>query len=185
MISYFKINPQGLELEGIFRKSASIDEENYILEQLGMRNYDYLSTIENPYLVACLIKRFFYNLKVPLIPYDHYKRLVPNPELANIKAVVKDLPKKNYLTLMFLMDFLKHDVITKETQNKMGSYGIAVCFSQSIMRAETQTEEALMHSKVLVTITNTLIVSFEEIFDDGEDRKNMMAKKLEDQKRDF
>lgn len=32
-------------MEGIFRKSVSIDEENYILEQLGLRNYDYLSTI--------------------------------------------------------------------------------------------------------------------------------------------
>ena len=32
-----------------------------------------------------------------------------------------------------------------------------------------------MHSKVLVTITNIFITHFDEIFDDGEDRRHMMA----------
>lgn len=79
---------------------------------------------------------------------------------------------------MFLMEFLKNDVITKEPSNKMGSYGIAVCFSQSIMRAEVQTEEALLHSKTIVTITNTLLTNFGDIFDDGDDRKNVMAQRI-------
>ena len=115
LINYFKTNPEGLKCEGIFRKSVSIDEENYILEQLGQRNYDYLSTIENPFLIACLIKRFFYNLKVPLIPFEHYRRLITDNTLPNIKIVIKDLPKKNYLTLLFLVDFLIKDVVPKES----------------------------------------------------------------------
>ena len=39
LVAYFKQKPEGLNSEGIFRKSVSIDEENYILEQLGSKNY--------------------------------------------------------------------------------------------------------------------------------------------------
>lgn len=99
--------------EGIFRKSISIDDENYILSQLSSRNYNYLNQIENPFMIACLIKRFFYNLKVPLIPYSHYVRLMKDQSVSSIKAVINDLPKKNYLTLMFLLDFLKNDVASR------------------------------------------------------------------------
>ena len=58
----------------------------------------------------------------------------------------------------------------------MGAYAIAVCFSQSLMRAEVQTTEALMHSKTVATITNVFLSDVEEIFGDKGIRKKLLMK---------
>lgn len=84
------------------------------MAQLGQGNYDHLNTVENPFMIASLIKRFFYNLKVPLIPFKHFEQLMKDQSLNNIKNVIKDLPRKNYITLVFLLDFIIKDVISKE-----------------------------------------------------------------------
>jgi hypothetical protein len=76
LIHYFRSKPQGLDQEGIFRKSVSIDEENETLEELSKRNYEYLEHIENPFLIASLIKKFFSNLKVPIIDFKTYEQLI-------------------------------------------------------------------------------------------------------------
>ena len=58
----------------------------------------------------------------------------------------------------------------------MNAYSIAVCFSQSLMRAQEQTEEALLNSKKIATITNMFMSHFEDIFDDKEVRKRLEGK---------
>lgn len=63
----------------------SIDEENETLEELSKRNYEYLEQIKNPHLIACLIKRFFTNLKEPIIPYPVYEALLHDQGVANKK----------------------------------------------------------------------------------------------------
>ena len=57
-------------------------------------------------MIACLIKRFFYNLKIPLVPFEPFNKLIKDHSKDNIKKVIKALPQKNYLTLMFLISFL-------------------------------------------------------------------------------
>lgn len=73
LIFYFKTHPEGLRLEGLFRKSVSIDEENETLAELANQNYDCLLTITNAHIVANLIKRFFSNLRIPIFPYKQFE----------------------------------------------------------------------------------------------------------------
>ena len=134
-------------------------------------------------MIASLIKRFFYNLKVPLIPFKHFEQLMKDQSLNNIKDVVKDLPRKNYITLVFLLDFLIKDVISKEESNKMSAYNLAVCFSQSLMRSEVPSMADIERAKLSVAVTNTMIVSFEDIFGEEEDRKKLFRKRVLEQKK--
>jgi hypothetical protein len=52
LIYYFKTKPKGLLLEGLFRKSVSIDEENELLAQISNKNYDSLLEVGNPHIIA-------------------------------------------------------------------------------------------------------------------------------------
>jgi hypothetical protein len=116
------------------------------------------------------------------VPFSHYRRLMVDPSLPNVRAVARELPRKNYLTLMFLLDFLISDVVPQTDSNKMTSYGLAVCFSQSLMRAEVATEEALQHSKTAASVVALMMAHFGEIF---EESKLLLSQLMEDHKQEF
>lgn len=52
-----------------------------------------------------------------------------------IKDVVASLPKLNYLSLMFLLQFLRDDVISNVQFNKMTSQNVSICFAPCLLRA--------------------------------------------------
>jgi len=60
--------------------------------------------------------------------------------VTNKKLFIKDIaatfPKLNRLTLIFLIDFLKKDVIAREHFNKMSLNNVAICFAPCLMRPE-------------------------------------------------
>ena len=64
-----------------------------------------------------LIKRFFSNLKIPVIPFDLFKELMHDQGVtdrkAHIKEIIKKLPELNHRSLLYLLRFLKDDVSTK------------------------------------------------------------------------
>lgn len=39
-------------MEGLFRKSVSIDDETEILGELDRKNYNYLQQVTNPHIIA-------------------------------------------------------------------------------------------------------------------------------------
>jgi hypothetical protein len=70
-----------MELEGIFRKSGSAQEEQEIIEELGrMREAGVLGPGKSGprcgYAVAGVIKKFFTRLTEPLIPYATYNKVM-------------------------------------------------------------------------------------------------------------
>lgn len=52
LIYYFEAFPDGKFLEGLFRKSVSVDEENETIEKIMEKNYDYLLEVKNPHVIA-------------------------------------------------------------------------------------------------------------------------------------
>lgn len=77
-----------------------------------------MQKITNPLLIASLLKKFFSNLKEPVIPYPIFEKLMHDQGVTNKKDYVKQLiriiPTLNFLSLMFIIDFLRQDVIPKE-----------------------------------------------------------------------
>lgn len=52
LLFYFESKPEYLKIEGIFRKSVSIDEEQETINRILERNYDYLLEVKNPHIIA-------------------------------------------------------------------------------------------------------------------------------------
>lgn len=89
-----------LNLEGIFRKSGSIEEEEEIIEELGklgpgeeLKNLDEYSG----YAVAGVVKKFFTKLEHPIVPYSLYIKLL------NILSETQVKPEEE---VSFILDFL-------------------------------------------------------------------------------
>ena len=55
LIYYFNEREDSLKLEGIFRKSVSIDDEIEILAELDNKNYNFVDTVTNPHVIASTI----------------------------------------------------------------------------------------------------------------------------------
>jgi hypothetical protein len=138
------------------------------VNELSKRNYEYLEHIKNPHLIASLIKRFFSNLKEPIILFKTYEAILNDQGVKDKKEHVKKhiqaLPKLNFITLAFLIDFLKKDVVPHEKKSKMSANNLAICFSPSLMRSEKPSMADLINASKSVAITNILIDSFEDIF---------------------
>jgi len=151
---------------------VSIDEQNETLTELCKRNYDYLAHIQNPHLIASLIKKFFNNLKVPIIPYNVFRVLMNNQAVGDkreqLKQIVHALPSLNFLTLMFLMEFLKNDVVPHEKSSKMTAHNLAICFSPSLMRSEVPSAQDLIYASKSVLVTEMLINDLDYIFGNDE-----------------
>jgi hypothetical protein len=76
LVMTFVYNNKFLELEGIFRKSGSIEEEEDLVRELFSKNEKYLETVTDGYVVAGIIKKIFTNLTEPIIPYALYDKIM-------------------------------------------------------------------------------------------------------------
>lgn len=65
----------------------------------------------------------------------------------------------------------------------MNAYNLAVCFSQSLMRSEVPSMADIERAKLSVAVTNTMIINFEDIFGEEEDRKKLFRKRVLEQKK--
>jgi hypothetical protein len=52
LLYFFEHRDEALQLEGLFRKSVSIDDETEILSELNNKNYNYLQQVTNPHIIA-------------------------------------------------------------------------------------------------------------------------------------
>jgi hypothetical protein len=52
-----------------------------------------------------------------------------------VKNQILTLSELNYRCLMFLLQFLRDDVISKAALNKMTAQNIAICFAPCLLRA--------------------------------------------------
>lgn len=107
-----------LNAPGIFRKSISIDDQREADERLSFKDYNYINTIDDPYLIASIIVRIFSFLKQPIIPYSMYRRLVDTfkSEYIDIKLlsnILSDLPAINKNNLFYLLNFMKTKIASR------------------------------------------------------------------------
>lgn len=95
------------------------------------------------------------------------------------------LPKLNFATLAFLIDFLKKDVVTREKENKMSANNIAICFSPCLMRSEVASVSDLLFASKSVIYTNLLFNEFDHIFGDEEERTELFKSNLSEHNKIF
>lgn len=79
---------------------------------------------------------------------------------------------------MYLVDFLKKDVITQEKSSKMSLNNIAICFSPCLMRSQVQSNADLIYAGKAVGYTNLLINELDFIFGSEESRNRLFKEKM-------
>jgi hypothetical protein len=64
---------------------------------------------------------------------------------------------------LYLLSFLKREVVSREDRNKMNNYNMSVCFCPCIFRSETPTLADLLNSGKFATILKITFDHFEEV----------------------
>jgi len=157
------------EVEGIFRLSGSTTEvDNYrTLWNTGMP-ID-LSQCSNPHNVSNLLKLWLRELPDPLLQYNNYNKIVSiakapaDTRMAQMKALVNELPKANQGTLKYLLFFLK-TASEKASVSKMTALNLAVVFGPSIIKSREESLETAGNNDIINSLVEAMIQNPEAIF---------------------
>ena len=122
------------ELEGIFRKNADSNEKQRYLSLINDGEYEDIEMITNGYLGADLMKRLFFLMEEPFIPYALYDEIVNQSSFSQAfcQSVLDRLPPEKRATLCFIIDLLC--VYSMHAENAMSFQAFAVCWGPSLMR---------------------------------------------------
>ena len=107
---------------------------------MSYKDYNFITKLNDPYLIGSVIVRIFKFLKTPIIPFGAYHKLVntiqeENIDFKTIRNILSELPKINQLNLFYLLQFMKNEVVSRQEANKMTSYNIAAVLMPCLMRS--------------------------------------------------
>ncbi|XP_069573317.1 rho GTPase-activating protein 1 [Brachyistius frenatus] len=132
------LSEQGLEIEGIFRRSANVT----LVKEVQLRYNSGASVnfreIEDVHLAAVILKTFLRELPEPLLTYQLYNDIVnfasvsSDSQVTVMKTLVESLPEENYASLRYLITFLAQVSANSEV-NKMTNSNLAVVFGPNLL----------------------------------------------------
>eukprot|EP01100_Stratorugosa_tubuloviscum_P008146 TRINITY_DN3391_c3_g1_i1.p1 TRINITY_DN3391_c3_g1~~TRINITY_DN3391_c3_g1_i1.p1 ORF type:complete len:984 (+),score=447.10 TRINITY_DN3391_c3_g1_i1:118-3069(+) len=165
------IEKNALEVQGIFRIGAVKDDLQYWQEKIDNDDYD-VDKINDPHIVAGLIKKFLRALPEPLFPFELFDHFVKastisdlDEQLAEIKHLLKRLPKVNKLVLYALM-FVCSKIAAKNTVNFMTPNNLAIVICPNVLYSKESTHLSLVEDiSSTQNIFGTIIEHFETLFD--------------------
>ncbi|KPJ09131.1 Rho GTPase-activating protein 68F [Papilio machaon] len=132
----FLSQPDALETEGIFRRSANV---TVIKELLRACNRGEPLTFQNdPHNAAVLLKTFLRDLEEPLMTFELYDEILKfqtwshQEKSRQVKFMIREmLPLDNYKLLKYIIQFL-WKVQDRSCLNKMTSNNLAVVFGPNL-----------------------------------------------------
>lgn len=83
---------------------------------------------------------------------------------------------------MFVIDFLRKDVIPVEKETKMSAHNLAICFSPAFMRSEKPSFADIANASKAVMVTEILINDFDEVFGQEHQRNKLFEKSIMDRR---
>lgn len=133
----FLSQPDALETEGIFRRSANV---SYVREaQIKCNRGEEVDFKNDVHLAAVLLKTFLRELEEPLLTFELYDEImqfqsIPKDERPrHVKILILEkLPEDNYQLLKYLVCFLSK-VMDRSDLNKMTSSNLSVVFGPNLV----------------------------------------------------
>uniref|UniRef100_A0A8C9XGL5 Rho GTPase activating protein 1 n=1 Tax=Sander lucioperca TaxID=283035 RepID=A0A8C9XGL5_SANLU len=130
------LTEQGLEIEGIFRRSANVT----LVKEVQLRYNSGVTVnfreMEDVHLAAVILKTFLRELPEPLLTYQLYNDIVNftciDRQVALMKTLIESLPEENYTSLRHLITFLAKVSANNEV-NKMTNSNLAVVFGPNLL----------------------------------------------------
>ncbi|XP_028812083.1 rho GTPase-activating protein 1 [Denticeps clupeoides] len=159
---------QGLQTEGIFRRSANVSLVRSIQEKYNSGQEVNFYQLEDVHLAAVILKKFLRELPEPLLTYQLYNDVVNIHNVENtsqverIRNMLHTLPEENYASLKFLIQFLSQ-VLAQSEVNKMNSANLAVVFGPNLLWGQ---DAAMTLSAIgpINNFTRLLLDQHQEIF---------------------
>ncbi|XP_031607963.1 rho GTPase-activating protein 1 isoform X2 [Oreochromis aureus] len=132
------LSEQGLEIEGIFRRSANVTLVKEVLLRYNSGATVNFREMEDVHLAAVILKTFLRELPEPLLTYQLYNDIVnfasvsSESQVTVMKTLVESLPEENYASLRYLITFLAQVSANSEV-NKMTNSNLAVVFGPNLL----------------------------------------------------
>ena len=176
MVSYFDMNKKFMKTKGIFRCAAGDKDLKRLEKALQDLDHDYLFEIDNPHIVASMLKRVLNKSQDPLLLFENYEEMVgignlnmlKNPEenLEKIREFLNwKIPKFNLRIVSFLLAFLRR-VVKKKEENSMDSFNIAMVFAPCFIRPKVYTAEDIKKTAFVISFLKTLIENYQHLFEE-------------------
>uniref|UniRef100_A0A7E4V4V0 Rho GTPase-activating protein 68F n=1 Tax=Panagrellus redivivus TaxID=6233 RepID=A0A7E4V4V0_PANRE len=165
----------GMEVEGIFRRSAEVNAIQRLQERINMgRQIDwltdpeYVDNIQKAVIHASvLLKTFLRSLGEPVITNKLYPRLVEIEDIKNntdaIRGLIWTLPSPNFLLLKTIIQFLT-EVAAHSHVNLMTPDNLGVVFGPNLTWPTDQ-QVPLTHIFHLNSFCTKLITDYGQIFE--------------------
>ncbi|GAB0099271.1 hypothetical protein DMENIID0001_151210 [Sergentomyia squamirostris] len=166
-----------LRTEGIYRSSPSQMDIRRVMKQTQKGNFDILEQLNEPALLAGLLKTFFFTLKEHLISEETFERHFPihltdsfieEEYLDRLKVLILDLDDTAYDTLSYLMKHLR-DVADLCESNLMKPSNLGVVFAPCLFtncESKNSTIDLLNCMGLQAKVTELMVVNFDELFGD-------------------
>ncbi|PSN35754.1 Rho GTPase-activating protein 8 [Blattella germanica] len=136
----FLSQPDALETEGLFRRSASVQ----LVKELQCK-YNQGQPVDfhgDVHLAAVLLKTFLRELEEPLMTFDLYDEITQFQSMTKEERprqvkilILEKLPEDNYQILKYIVQFLSK-VMDRSDLNKMTSSNLAVVFGPNLVWAQ-------------------------------------------------
>ncbi|XP_014866371.1 PREDICTED: rho GTPase-activating protein 1 isoform X1 [Poecilia mexicana] len=132
------LSEQGLEIEGIFRRSANVTLVKEVQLKYNSGATVNFRDMEDVHLAAVILKTFLRELPEPLLTYQLYNDIVNFTSVSSdnqaevMKTLVESLPEENYASLRYLITFLAQVSANSEV-NKMTNSNLAVVFGPNLL----------------------------------------------------
>lgn len=172
----YVVDKYGIDLEGIYRKSANISEMSKLKEEidkepgniamiLPSKNYKE----EDIYLVASLLKAFFASLPDTLLPAEiteDVKTCLSIPDEKTRKnfmhGLIYKLPDAQYWTLRALLFHLKR-VVGHESKNRMGTKQLNIIWGPTVVSPnDEEPNDVNFQIKTMEVLYNVADQAFEQ-----------------------
>ncbi|KAK5875331.1 hypothetical protein CesoFtcFv8_027818 [Champsocephalus esox] len=132
------LSEQGLEIEGIFRRSANVTLVKETQLQYNSGATVNFREMEDVHLAAVILKTFLRELPEPLLTYQLYNDIVnfssvpTDSQVEQLKTLMESLPEENNVSLRYLISFLAQVSANSEV-NKMTNSNLAVVFGPNLL----------------------------------------------------
>ncbi|KAL2088769.1 hypothetical protein ACEWY4_015668 [Coilia grayii] len=162
------LRTQGLEMEGIFRRSANITLVKSVQEKYNSGEEVNFTEMEDVHLAAVILKTFLRELPEPLLTYQLYNDIInfqsveKTSQGMTIQNLLAMLPQENYASLKYLILFLA-EVSAHSEVNKMNNANLAVVFGPNLLWGQ---DAAMTLSAIgpINNFTRSLLDHHQEVF---------------------
>ena len=163
LVSYFEVNSDLFQTQGIFRLAADQKELAKLEKNLAEGDFEQIFEVKDVHVICNMIKKFFTAMPEPLFGFTNYPAMWEIANLASreekvsrLKELITALPRLNLKTFQFFLAFLKKIESFKD-QNLMTSNNLAIVFMPCFLRPVQYSGEDLKRTPKLVDIFKILL----------------------------